>query len=146
MNRIFSNLTLFALMVFAISALPAFAQEEGTLKLHVSEATAVPGQVLVPGDYKLSLVESAGGARQVKLLDADGRFLRVIPIYRASRVRSIGGSLVRTVAAGSSLSRIDSFYFPAAEDGFQFIYSKSDLQKGETMAQQMRKAGSASGQ
>jgi hypothetical protein len=146
MKRFLSNFACFALMVFSISSLPAFAQEEGTLKFHISEPTAVPGQVLAPGDYKLSIVESVTGGRQVKLLDADGRFLRIISIYRASRINRMDDSLVRVVGAGSAILRIDAFYFPAAKDGFQFIYSKSDLQKVDAMAPQFRKRGIANGQ
>ena len=143
MNRYFSNLAVFALMLLSVSA---FAQEEGTLNVHFSQQTAIPGRVLAPGSYKLTLVESLNGARQVKVLDAQGRFISVVPIYRASRINATDYSVVKTVADQAGLSRVDTFYFPAAQDGFQLQYSKSDLQKADLMAQQMSKTGMANGQ
>jgi hypothetical protein len=146
MNRYFSNFAHFALMLLAISAVPAFAQEEGTLKFHASAPVAIPGQVLPAGDYKLSIVESAVGARQVKVLDANGKFLRLIPIYRTFRFTATDDSVVNMVANGSGLLRINTFYFGAASDGFQFIYGKSDLQKMDASAQLMRKGSAINGQ
>ena len=146
MNRFLSKFALFAVMFLSISAVSAFAQEEGTLIIHLSQPTAVPGHVLAPGNYKLSLVESVNGARQVKVLDANGKFLSLVPIHRAAHLNATDDSVVKTLTDQAGLSRIDSFYFPAAEDGFQFSYSKSDLQKADLMAQQILKNGAVNGQ
>jgi hypothetical protein len=146
MKRYFSNFVFALLLIMAGSAVSAAAQEEGALDVHVNKAVAIPGKVLPVGDYVFRLVESTSGANEVKVSSADGEtFYGFIPIYRASKNDLTDQAVVKTMADEAGMSRIDTWFFPASHDGFQFIYSKSDLRKLDIIAKQMAARDSANG-
>jgi hypothetical protein len=146
MKHYFSNFIFALLLIMAGSAVSAAAQEEGALDIHVNKAVAIPGKVLPAGDYVFRLVESTSGANEVKVMSADGKtFYGFIPITRASKNDMTDHAVVKTVEDEAGTSRIDTWFFPASRDGFEFIYSKSDLRKLDIMAKQMSARDSANG-
>jgi hypothetical protein len=147
MNRTFSNFMFAVLLFLAAFTIPSFAQNQEVMNVHVDKAVAIPGNVLTPGDYVFRLADSTGRPDDVEIRSADGKTsYGFIQIYMASR-NTYEGSEVKVSAADSTgLERIDSWFFPGSEDGYRFIYSKSDLQKADQIAQRMQTEGTSSGQ
>jgi len=135
MKHVFSKFTALFFLLFAVFALPSFAQNETVMDVHVNQAVAIPGHVLRPGDYVFRLVESVARPADVEVMSADGKALYgVFPVYDAYRTSDVA-SEITTAPDESGLARIDAWYFPGYQDGYRFIYSNSDLRKIETIAQ-----------
>lgn len=137
MKRFFSIPSLVVILL-GLLALPAFAQNESVLDVHLNNAVAIPGNVLSPGDYIFHLLESPTGQAIVQVQSADGKasygFIQVISAKRDE----IGDSLVTVKRSDETrVARIDSWYFPGTTSGYQFVYSKPDLRKLDTIAQKM---------
>lgn len=137
MKRILSFSSI-VVVLFWLLALPAFAQNEQVLDVHVNNMVAIPGSVLRPGNYTFRLLDSATGQGLVLVQSANGkRSYGMIPVFSTSR-REDGGSIVTTKQPEiAGVARIDSWYFPGSTAGYHFIYSKSDMQKLNTIAQKM---------
>ena len=133
-----SQLALLSVLLVAGSVASMFAQNTTVLKIQTQSALAVPGNVLEPGTYVFRMPDSATGYTNVQILSADGKTkLGFIPIYSARRSRTTGVSTMVAVPGQSGLLRVDSWFLPGSQDGFRFIYGRSDLRKIETIAQQM---------
>lgn len=138
------RLSLFLLLALVFT-IPALAQNNTVLNVHVQKAVAIPGNVLGPGDYTFRLSEVGEGRSVVAISSADSKIVYgFVHVYTAQR-DSVGESEVVTTGAGAGVDRIDSWYFPGQQHGFRFIYSKSDLSKLDQMAQKATPKGTASG-
>ena len=138
MNR---NLLFFSFIALLLTllALPAFAENDSVMDVHVYHPIAIPGKILQPGNYVFRLASSVTRPTDVEVMSADGKtFDGVFPVYQAFR-ESYNGSKIRTVGPDASgLTRIKSWYFPGEQYGYRFIYSRSDLHNLDVVAQQMK--------
>lgn len=131
---------------FAISALfvlgltlfanLSFAQQDSLLDVHMKEPVAIPGHVLQPGDYVFRLMESDQYPHIVQVMSADGStvfgLFQVEPAQRQDYGDHSAVTLTEPDAAG--VQSISQWYFPGSRDGYQFIYSKKDIQKEDRIA------------
>lgn len=146
MKRVLSNVTFLVVLFLAVATIPSFAQNESVMDVHVDKAVAIPNNVLQPGDYVFRFLDSTTGPHDVEVMSADGEtFYGILPVFAA--YRNSGGDLEITTTAPdeAGLARIDSWYFPGSQDGFRFIYSKSDIRKADMVAQQMKSGAAGSG-
>ena len=142
MKRILVYLSLLAI-VFAV---PAFAENNTVINVHLDNAVAIPGNVLAPGNYVFRLEES--GHRIVAISSADSKtFYGFIPVYTATRDSSNGTDIRATELDAAGLARIDSWFFPGEQNGYRFIYSNSDIAKTDAAVRrmQMKSKGNQSG-
>lgn len=142
MKRLLMYLTLIAIAF----ALPAFAQNESVMDVHVDKAIAIPGKVLVPGNYVFRLLHSAAEPNDVAVQSADYKtFYGFIPVFTAYRSSEDGSQIKASAPDNSGLARIKSWFFPGEQEGYRFIYSKADIRKADMIAQNMKSKGVESG-
>ncbi len=142
MKRLLASLSLLAI-VFTMSA---FAENTAVMNVHVEKAVAIPGKVLLPGNYIFRLQDSGSGQNIVAITSADSdKTYGFVQVFTARRNSYNGASIQETAADATGLTRIDSWYFPGQQSGYRFIYSKGDLRKLETAAQKMKSNGTAAG-
>jgi hypothetical protein len=135
-----------AVLLLGLSALPAFAQNENVMNVHVDKAVAIPGKVLPPGDYVFRLADSVTRPADVQVMSADGKTeYGFIPVYSAYRTAGSDTEVTTTPPDNFGIACIDSWYFPGEQDGYRFIYSKTDLRKIDMIAQQMNLGGAQAG-
>jgi hypothetical protein len=127
MKKFLLSLTLLAVVV----ALPAFAENNSVMNVHVNKAVAIPGKVLAPGDYVFRLLNvGGGGSPVVAISSADySAVYGFVQVYASYRNEPSATEIQSVASEGSDVKRIDSWFFPGQKDGYRFIYSKSDLEK-----------------
>lgn len=137
--------TLIYLSLLAIVfALPAVAENNTVINVHVDKAIAIPGNVLAPGDYVFRMSDPARTV--VAISSADSKtFYGFVQVFKTERTGTNGSEIRETEADSTGLARIDSWYFPGEKSGFRFIYSQSDIQKADTIAKRLKSDGSRSG-
>lgn len=146
MKRVLSNVTFLVVLFLAVSTIPSFAQNESVMNVHVDQAVAIPSHVLQPGDYVFRLLDSPTRPNDVAVMSADGAtFYGILPVFTASRISGGDSEITTTAPDAAGLARIDSWYFPGSQDGFRFIYSKSDIRKADMMAHRMKSGTAGSG-
>ena len=146
MKRVLSSVTFLVVLVLVASALPSFAQNESVMNVHVGAAVAIPGNVLEPGDYVFRLLDSSSRPDNVAVLSADGKTsYGIFPVFTAFRNSGGDNEIAVTAPDDAGIARIDSWYFPGNQDGFRFIYSKSDIRKADMMAHRMKSGTAGSG-
>ena len=146
MKRVLSSVTFLVVLFLAVSTIPSFAQNESVMNVHVDKAVAIPCNVLEPGDYVFRLLDSSTRPGDVAVTSADGAtFYGILPVYAAYRNSGGDSEIAVTAPDDAGLARIDSWYFPGSQDGFRFIYSKSDIRKADRIAQQMKSGAAATG-
>jgi hypothetical protein len=148
MKRVLSNVTFLLVLVLVVSTIPSFAQNknESVMNVHVDRAVAIPRNVLEPGDYVFRLLDTASRPDDVAVTSADGKtFYGILPVFAASRDSGGDSEIAVTAPDEAGLARIDSWYFPGSQDGYRFIYSKSDIRKADMMAQRMKSGAAGSG-
>lgn len=142
MKRLMMYLTLIAIAF----ALPAFAQNESAMNVHVYKTVAIPGNILRPGNYVFRLLDSVSEPNVVAVTSADFQtFYGYIPVFTAYRSSEDGSRIKATAPDKSGLARINSWFFPGQQEGYRFIYSKADIRKEDMVAQNMRSKGGESG-
>ena len=142
MKRLLMFLTLISIAV----ALPALAQNESVMDVHVDKTVAIPGNILQPGNYVFRLVDSASSPYDVGVFSAHFKtFYGYIPVFPAYRSSEGGSQITATAPDKSGLARINSWFFPGQQEGYRFIYSKSAIRKEDMVAQNMRSKGGESG-
>jgi hypothetical protein len=139
MKRFLITSFLLFVSVASIYSLQAVAQQERILDVHFDKAVAVPGKVLLPGDYRFELMDSTSYPDVVEIINkADSKPIGLFRIDEAQR-SDYGDSAVLVTAPDSvGLQRIDEWYFPGAQDGYRFVYSQKDLSKLDAVAQRMQ--------
>jgi hypothetical protein len=132
-------ITLLFVLGLALLATPSFAQQENFLNVHTNEPVAIPGHVLPPGDYLFRMMEADQYPHVVEVMSADGSSLyglfQVVPAQRLEFGNRSSVTLTDPDAAG--LQGISQWYFPGSSDGYQFIYSKKDIQKEDQVAHRL---------
>jgi hypothetical protein len=132
-------ITLIFVLGFALLATPSFAQQENFLNVHTNEQVAIPGHVLPPGDYVFRLMESDQDPHIVEVMSADGSSLyglfQVVPAQRPEFAN--GSSVTLTAPDAAGLQGISQWYFPGSSDGYQFVYSRKDIQKEDQIARRL---------
>jgi hypothetical protein len=118
----------------------SFAQQEDMLKLHTTEPLAIPGHVLPAGEYVFRLVEGDQYPHMVEVMRADGSSLyglfQLAPVQRTAF--SGDSAVTLTAPDATGFKRISQWYFPGAKNGYQFVYSKKDIQKQDQIARNNR--------
>jgi hypothetical protein len=144
MNR--KALLFVVVMLAAMLAIPAFASNDDMTIVHVKEPVAIPGHVLKPGAYIFRLADTATQPPFVEVMSQSGsRTYGFIPVFTASRGADQYGNEIDVKTDNSGLARISAFYLPGMNDGYRFIYSRSDLRKADLMASRMEKSGTIAG-
>jgi hypothetical protein len=130
----------FVLMLFAITVfagLPALAQQETVMDVHVDQTVAVPGHVLRPGNYVFRLVDTETYPAFVQITSKSGQdigFLQVLPTWRPEPG---GTKLVVSEPDRAGLEHVKAWYFPGEKYGYQFVYSRRDVRNADLLAQRM---------
>ena len=146
MKRVLSYVTFLVALFLAVSAIPSFAQNENVMDVHVDKAVAIPNNVLKPGDYVFRFLDSTTGPHDVEVLSTDGKtFYGILPVFTAFRNSEGGSEVTITAPDDAGLARIDSWYFPGSQNGYRFIYSKSEIRKADIIAQQMKSGAAGTG-
>jgi hypothetical protein len=147
MNRAVKNIfPLLALLIVVCLSLPALAQMPGDMNLHVSTEVAVPGHLLAPGDYIFRHVQNLN-LNTFEIVSGDGShfvgFVNVLPAFRAN-----GETTQVNLSASNEtgVPMIQSWFTGGDADGYQFVYSPSDLRKLDQLAKEQTHAGSVAGQ
>ena len=135
---IVASFLLFISVAFIYSS-QAVAQQESVMDFHLDKATAVPGRVLLPGDYRFRLLDSVTYPNVVEIISkADDRPLGLFPIYEAQRSDRGENEVMISSPDAAGLQRIDQWYFPGELDGYRFVYSQKDLRKIDAVAARMQ--------
>ncbi len=139
MKRFTYSLLLVLVSLAVFVTVPAFAQQDSVINVHVDKAVAIPGYVLLPGDYVFRLADTNSYPDFVEISTADGsRTFGFIRVFEAKREHASGDKMIISQPDAAGLQRIKSWYFPGETYGYRFIYSKGDLRKADMIAQQMR--------
>jgi hypothetical protein len=142
MKRLLMYLTLIAVAF----ALPAFAQNESVMDVHVDKTVAIPGNILRPGNYVFRLFDLTSTPGVVGVYSAHyNKFYGYIQVSTAYRSSDNGSQIKETAPDSTGLARIKSWFFPGQQEGYRFNYSKADIHKEDMVAQNMRSKGSVSG-
>lgn len=138
MKRFVSYLPLVVVFSLIVLALPAFAQNESVMDVHLNNQVAIPGKVLAPGNYVFRLVNIATTPQEVVVLTPNGSPVSgFIPVFESIREHE-GNTVVKTTAPDrAGVVRITSWYFPGQRYGYRFVYSKSDKRKLDMIARSM---------
>jgi len=140
MKRLLMYLSLLAI-VFVV---PALAENNTLIKVHVDKAVAIPGNVLAPGDYIFRMTDPARTV--VSISSADSKTVYgFVPVFSTDRNSAKGSEIRETAHDATGLARIDSWFFPGEKSGFRFIYSQSDIRKADTIAKRLKSDGTSSG-
>ncbi len=133
MKRLVS--VIFVLSLIALT-LPAFAQNETVLNVHVTRPVAIPGKILTPGNYVFRLQDEQTVPQAVQVTTATGiPVAGFIQVFESTREHAGNEVITASEPDSAGLSRINSFYFPGERYGYRFVYSKSDVRKLDRIAQ-----------
>lgn len=82
----------------------------------------LPDQILMPGQYSFRLINNG---KNVMIAKVDGEFLGTYLVVPAYRRDASDGLLNTQDSPDGGPDRIASWFFPAQQDGYSFIYSAS---------------------
>ena len=141
----FSLLVLFLLLsLTVVTAIPALAQQGSVINVHVDKAVAIPGHVLLPGDYVFRLADSQTYPGYVQISSADGsKELGFVQVFASERRGYDGTKMVLSRPDQVGLEHVVSWYFPGARFGYRFIYSKRQLRNADLIAQRLQTRSNA---
>jgi hypothetical protein len=133
----FAITTLFVLGL-TLLAMPSFAQQESRFDLKINGRVAIPGRVLPAGAYVFRLMNSDTYPQIVEVMSADGTstygLFHVVP---AQRLEAGDSQVTLTDPDSAGLQSVSEWYFPGTMDGYQFVYSRKDIQKEDRIAQRL---------
>ena len=131
-------------LLATVFVMPALAENNTVINVHIDKAVAIPGNVLAPGDYVFRMSDPA--RTLVSISSADSKtFYGFVPVFSTARTSTSGSEIRETAPDTTGLARIDSWFFPGEKSGFRFIYSQDDIQKADTIAKRLKSDGSRSG-
>ena len=104
----------------AVQASMDVRQAYPLMTVRTTQPLQIPGRVLAPGEYVFRLINSD---EEVEIMRADGAesygTFRVMPAY----TRNPGdGRVVTQEDSDGGPDRLDSWYFPAQQDGYALAY------------------------
>ena len=127
-------------------ALPSVAQQEDLFHLQTKEPLAIPGHVLSPGEYTLRMMDSSTYPGIVEVMKADGSktygFFQIIP---ARRDQLAGSQVVLNNPDSEGLVSVKQWFFPGDHSGYQFVYSRKDIQRQDQIARNMESTNARAG-
>jgi hypothetical protein len=133
---------LFSLTV--VATIPALAQQDTVMNVHVDKAVAIPGHVLLPGNYVFRMADAQTYPGYVLISSADGsQEFGFVHVFASRRQSYDGPQLVMSHPDQAGLEHIVSWYFPGARYGYRFIYSKRQLRNADLMAQRLQTQSNA---
>lgn len=141
----FSPSVLFLVIALAIiTALPALAQQESVMDVHLDKAAAIPGHVLPPGHYVFRLMNQSSYPGFVQITSRNGSndygFIQVFP----SRRQNAGNTkFVLSQPDQAGLARVKAWYFPGEKYGYRFDYTKRQIRHADLIAQRMQAKSNA---
>jgi hypothetical protein len=140
MNRITKNTIAISAVLLAFElSVPVFAQLPGDINVHVLEEVAVPGHLLTPGDYVFRHISSANPHTFGIWSSDSSEFVGFFHIIRVERPDDRQNTEIDVSDAdGAGVRRIEAWYWPGERDGYQFIYSKQDIERVDRLAQVQR--------
>jgi len=146
MNRITKNIIAVLAVFLAVQlSAPVFAQQPGDIHVYVLEEVAVPGHLLTPGDYVFRHVSFAN-PHTFGIWSSDGSefvgFFHVIPVQQLDNRQDT--EIDVSDADGAGVRRIEAWYWRGERYGYQFIYSKQDIERLDRLAQAQRALNTSS--
>jgi hypothetical protein len=140
MNRVTKNIIAVLAVFLAVQlSVPVLAQQPGDINVYIAKEVAVPGHLLTPGDYVFRRISSAD-THIFGIWSSDGSefvgFVHVIGVERPDDRRDTEIDVSDEDEAG--VRRIEAWYWPGERDGYQFIYSKQDMERLDRLAQARR--------
>ncbi len=141
----FSPSVLFLVIALTIlTALPALAQQESVMDVHLDKPTAIPGHVLPAGHYVFRLVDQSSYPGFVQITSRNGShdygFIQVFP----SRRQNDGNTrMLLSQPDQAGLARVKAWYFPGEKYGYEFIYTKRQIRNADLIAQRMQTKSTA---
>ncbi len=136
----FSLAVLFVVLsLIFVTAMPAVAQQNTVLNVHIEKAVAIPGHVLLPGNYLFRLRDANTYPGFVQVTSADGsQIFGFIQVFPAWRLQAGTEKVVLSEPDAAGLEHVVDWYFPGERYGYHFIYSQRDLHNADLVAQRMR--------
>ena len=144
MKRFSLSVMFLFLSLTMVAAIPALAQQDTVMDVHVDKAVAIPGHVLLPGDYVFRMVDSQTYPGYVQISSADGsKELGFVQVFASERRSFDGTKMMLSHPDRAGLEHVVSWYFPGARYGYRFIYSKRQLRNADLLAQRLQTRSNA---
>ncbi len=144
MKRFSLSVLFLVIALVIITALPALAQQESVLDVHLDKVAAIPGHVLPPGDYVFRLMDENFYPGFVQITSSNGNDYGFVQAFPSRRQNAGNSSVLLSPPDQAGLSRVTAWYFPGEKYGYEFIYTKRQIRNADLIAQRMQ-AKSATG-
>ncbi len=141
----FSLAVLFVVLsMMFVTAMPAVAQQNTVLNVHIEKAVAIPGHVLLPGNYLFRLRDADTYPGFVQVTSADGsQVFGFVQVFPAWRPQAGNDEVVLSQPDAAGLENVEAWYFQGEHYGYHFVYSQHDLRNADLIAQRMHTKSNA---
>jgi hypothetical protein len=136
---------LVAVGVVSCMTLPVFAQSPGDIKITTNAELAVPGHLLEPGTYWVRRVLSDEQSFY-KISDDDGNFITYMEVIPTQRAKGNDTEVVVGSPDAAGVRVLQAWYSAGDDNGYEVVYSKSDMRKLDQIAEMRGQSPGSAGQ